>query len=137
MPEARLRPKIVRMLTDLAREEPVALGVSGRCMEPAIESGSVVSIEGQTVYFPGDVVAVRLPDGRVVLHRFLGYRPLGARLGVVTCADNARIPDAAAPASSVIGKVKGSRPTPRERAAAASSYALFAAAYLRRRTFGR
>ncbi|HEY0781001.1 MAG TPA: S24/S26 family peptidase, partial [Thermoanaerobaculia bacterium] len=83
-PAVSLAPRALSGLRELAREGPIAVAVRGGCMAPLVVDGGRVEIVAARRYWPGDVVAFAAADGRLSLHRLLGYRPLGGRLAFVT-----------------------------------------------------
>ena len=83
---------------------PFEVTVHGGCMEPAIASGSTVSVVDRRWLVCGDVVVARR-GGRFEAHRFLGYRPSRTGLVAITQADDATTPDTAVPIAHVIGAV--------------------------------
>ena len=66
--------QILRALSELSREEPVAARLRGSCMTPTLEDGQRVLIERRRLYWPGDILAFGV-DGDLRAHRLLGYRP--------------------------------------------------------------
>ena len=98
---------VVRALRNLAEDAPLELRVSGECMAPLLESGAMVQVVRRPFYWPGDPLVVHAPDGRLLVHRLLGFYPRARRLRWLTQADNARWPDAAVPAERIIGRVCG------------------------------
>jgi hypothetical protein len=114
-----------RLLAALAAAVRLPLRVRGGCMAPALADGEIVSVARRRVYWPGDVVAVAGPGGRLLVHRALGYWPGRDGLALLTQADAAARPDQAAPRDAVVGVVVrrgaarfGVRPRERVRAAA-------------------
>jgi|SRR6185295_8165942 len=131
-PAVPLAPRALSGLRELVREAPIALAVRGACMAPLVAEGERVEIVAARRYWPGDVVAFAAPDGRLVLHRLLGYRPLGGRLAFVTQGDGCPVADPPVPRERILGRRVG--PVP----AAARLRAV--AAFVRlagRRLFGR
>lgn len=103
---------VVRALRNLAEDAPLELRVSGECMAPLLESGAMVQVVRRPFYWPGDPLVVHAPDGRLLVHRLLGFYPRARRLRWLTQADNARWPDAAVPAERIIGRVCGGQCAP-------------------------
>ena len=58
-------------------------------MQGSVPAGSDVRLEGDRLYWPGDIVAFKRGDDEVVSHRFLGYLPGRRGWRVITRADNA------------------------------------------------
>jgi hypothetical protein len=89
-------------LRDLARDGWVEVDVRGSCMAPRIADGQRVRIVAARVYWPGDVLAFQSGDGRLRVHRLLGYSPGG----LVTRGDHCPCHDGAVPAERVLGRVE-------------------------------
>ena len=98
-----LRAGAFEALRDLARDGWVEVDVRGSCMEPRIADGQRVRIVAARVYWPGDILAFQSGDGRLRIHRFLGYAPGG----LVTRGDRCPCHDGAVPAARVLGRVEG------------------------------
>ncbi len=96
------RLALLEMAQDLGQLE---LLVRGDCMVPLIVEGDRLVVEQEKRYWPGDVVAFFAHDGRFLVHRVIGYRPVGGRLGVVTAADRAPGWDDPVPVGGVLGRV--------------------------------
>jgi len=103
---------VARALRELAAETPLSLRVSGDCMAPLLESGAMIQVIRQRVYWPGDPVVVHALDGRLLVHRLLGCYSKGRGWRWLTQADNALRPDAAVPGERLIGKVCGGQCAP-------------------------
>lgn len=103
-------PPVLQAVRELAREEPVPLTVRGSCMAPVYADGGRVEIVPARLYWPGDVVAFQGPDGRLRLHRFLGYRWSAGRLAGVTRGDGCPFHDPPVPLPSLLGRVPGPVP---------------------------
>jgi hypothetical protein len=88
----------------LASQEAVSVRVEGQCMAPRIASGVTVAVAPRAVYWPGDVLAFEGRDGRLWLHRLIGWRPWNGRWCLVTRADNGDHPDPPLPAAAVLGR---------------------------------
>jgi hypothetical protein len=108
-------------LRELAREGPIAVRVRGSCMAPRLADGSSVEIAAASFYWPGDVVAVAAPDGRLLLHRLLGYRLRGGRLACVTRGDAATGHDQPAAPDRLLGRTLD-RPAPADRLRAMATF---------------
>lgn len=100
-----LRSTLFEALRDLAREGPVEVTVRGGCMAPHLADGETVRVVAARIYWPGDVVAFRSGDGRLRLHRLLGYRPWGRRIAVVTRGDGCPCHDGAVPLDRLLGRL--------------------------------
>jgi hypothetical protein len=79
-------------------------------MAPVHADGSRVEIVPARVYWPGDVVAFQGPDGRLRLHRFLGYRWSAGQLAGVTRGDGSPLHDPPIPLAKLVGRVPGPVP---------------------------
>lgn len=99
------RPGTMEGLRRLARSEGIALRIRGTCMEPDLRDGETVVVRARRIYLPGDVLAVR-GAGEIVVHRFLGYLPVGRGWQVWTQADEAARPDSAVRPGDVVGRVE-------------------------------
>ena len=119
-------------LRELAREAPVEVQVRGDCMAPLLADGARVRVAAARVYWPGDVVVFRAPDGRLLAHRLLGYRLHAGSLALVTRGDSCPVHDAPVPLARVLGRIQGAASGPRVRAAALRRFFGLALARLRR-----
>jgi len=99
------RAKTARLMRELVRETALEVPVAGQCMAPLLVEGERVGLEPARLLWPGDVVAFRSADGRLLLHRFLGYWPTSRGLRLLTQADSAPAPDAPVEPASVIGRL--------------------------------
>ncbi|MES1243148.1 MAG: S24/S26 family peptidase [Acidobacteriota bacterium] len=97
-----LRAGVFEALRDLAREGPVEVDVRGSCMAPRIADGQRVRVVAARVYWPGDILAFQSGDGRLRVHRLLGWAPGG----LVTRGDHCPCHDGAVPAARVLGRVE-------------------------------
>lgn len=128
-----LAENIGRVLRDVAREAPLTLRVQGGCMEPSVSDGDEVRVRRQRIYLPGDVLAVHGKDGRLTLHRCLGYVIARDGLGVVTQADSSNTADTRVPLDRVIGRAELPSPPLSTRVRSVTRYARwFGAAAARR-----
>jgi hypothetical protein len=123
-------PRVFEALRRLAREGPVEVLVRGDCMAPLIADGEQVRVAAARTYWPGDVVVFRAPDGRLLAHRLLGYRPFAGGLALVTRGDACVVHDAPVPPAAVLGRVEAARPA---LALRVSSFLRFLALVWRRR----
>lgn len=103
-------PRIFEALRRLAREGPVEVSVRGDCMAPLFADGDRVQVAAARAYWPGDVVVFRAPDGRLLAHRLLGYRPYAGSFAFVTRGDACVVHDAPVPSAAVLGRVDAARP---------------------------
>lgn len=99
--------KVLRALRELAAEQPLAVRVTGDCMSPLAHDGDIVKVSRARFYWPGDVIAFRHSDGRLLMHRLIGYWPTAGGLGIITQADSSSSCEAAFGLDCVIGKVSG------------------------------
>jgi hypothetical protein len=97
--------KTFAAVRDLAAEAPVDATVRGSSMAPLLEDGDRVRIARARLYLPGDVVAFRSGDGRLVVHRLLGYRLHHGRLAGVTRGDAVPQTDPPVPFGELLGRV--------------------------------
>jgi signal peptidase I len=105
-------------LQGLAREAPVEVRVQGDCMKPFFADGDRVLVSAARLYWPGDVLVFRAPDGRLLAHRFLGYRPWQRGIALVTRGDSCVVHDFPVLKTAVLGRIAAVRPSLRGRAAA-------------------
>jgi hypothetical protein len=105
-------------LQGLAREAPVEVRVQGDCMAPFFANGGRVLVSAARLYWPGDVLVFRAPDGRLLAHRLLGYRPWRGGIALVTRGDSCIVHDFPVSKTAVLGRVDAVRPSLRGRAAA-------------------
>jgi hypothetical protein len=98
-----------------------------------------VRIERTKFYVPGDVVAFHCPhQGRLLVHRFLGYVRRRGTWKLMTMPDRGLAPDPLVDLASVLGRVAGQsgRPYhvgPGKRLEAVRRYSLWCARYVIRR----
>jgi hypothetical protein len=122
-------------LRDLAREHPVEVTVRGGCMAPLLSEGERVAVAPARLYWPGDVVVFQAADGRLLVHRLLGWRPWSGALACVTRGDGCPCHDARVPRARLLGRViapERARPRPAERLRALAAFCLLAARRLGR-----
>jgi signal peptidase I len=105
-------------IQDLAREAPVEVRVQGDCMRPFFADGDRVLVSAARLYWPGDILVFRAPDGRLLAHRLLGYRPWRGGIALVTRGDACVVHDSPVPKAAVLGRIASVRPSLRGRAAA-------------------
>lgn len=91
-------------LRAFAATEPVELTVAGHCMEPLIPHGARITIR-RRAYLPGDVVAFRRADGRLLVHRVLGFYVGRRGATVVAQGDRLSREDEPVPLDRVLGRV--------------------------------
>jgi hypothetical protein len=122
-------------LRELARELPLVVTVRGDCMAPRLRDGDQVAVAPAARYWPGDVVAFRTPQGRLAVHRLLGYRLCAGRLLCVTRGDHCDLPDSPLAPERLVGRAVP-RPTLAERAQALLAWLALALRAARRRLAG-
>ena len=90
----------------LAEGENVVCQVDGECMEPALGHQSSVELERPKFFIPGDVVAFHCESqGRLLVHRFLGYIRRRGVWKIMTMPDRGLKPDPFVDLSAVLGRV--------------------------------
>ena len=92
-------------LRDLARERPVEVTVRGGSMAPLLADGERVAVAPARRYWPGDVVVFQAADGRMLVHRLLGFRRSGGAIACITRGDAVSGQDPPVPLSSLLGRV--------------------------------
>ncbi len=115
-------PEVFATLRAMARERPVEVTVRGGCMAPRLADGDRVEVAPARLYWPGDVLVFRSSDGRLRVHRFLGYRLHAGRLACVTRGDGCACRDFPVPLDGVLGRVAGPGAGPVLRLRAALEY---------------
>ena len=95
------------LLKKFVQEGPLTVIVDGECMQRTIPEGSRLRLESKRKYWPGDVVAFKRGDGKIVCHRFLGFFPGRSGWSVITRAENSKRADKPAYVRYVLGKVAG------------------------------
>ena len=93
------------ILKTFVQEGPLTVVVNGDCMQRTIPGGSRLRLENRRRYWPGDVIAFKRGDGKIVSHRLLGYAPGRTGWLVITRAENARQVDVPVFVREVLGKV--------------------------------
>lgn len=101
------------VLRDLAREAPMTCRVRGSSMAPLLADGDRVEVAARRCYWPGDVIAFEAADGRLVVHRLIGYRPVRRGWRLVTRGDAAPAADVPVAPVRVLGRVVGGEGSPR------------------------
>jgi len=124
--------RVAAALRELARERPLAVTVRGDCMAPRLRDGDRVTVAPARRYWPGDVVAFHTPQGRLAVHRLLGYRLLAGRLACVTRGDRADLPDPPLAPARLLGRAL-LRPSLAERGRAVLAWLALALRAARRR----
>jgi len=103
--------------------------VRGGCMAPLLSEGERVAVAPARHYWPGDVVVFQAADGRLLVHRLLGWRPWAGSFACVTRGDGCPCHDAPVPRDRLLGRViapESARPRLAERLAALSAFLLLA-----------
>jgi hypothetical protein len=104
-PPEPLRTSYFEALRDLAREGPVEVIVRGSCMAPRVTNGERVQVAAVRFCWPGDLVAFQAGDGRLRLHRMLGYRPWKGGIALITRGDGCPCHDGPVPLGRILGRV--------------------------------
>lgn len=99
------RARLLRGVRELAAEGPLAVRVRGGSMAPLLRDGDRVEIAPARWPLPGDLVAFEAADGRLVVHRLLGYRWTAGGLACVTQGDAGPAPDSPVPRGRLLGRV--------------------------------
>lgn len=97
--------RVAAALREMARERPLAVTVRGKCMAPRLRDGDRIAVAPAPLYWPGDVVAFHTLQGRLAVHRLLGYRLVGGRLACVTRGDRCERPDPPLAPADLLGRV--------------------------------
>lgn len=93
------------VLRELAASEPVSLTVNGSCMRPTLADGDRIRVRSTRCYLPGDLLAFRRSDGRLLVHRLLGYT-IGRRgLRILASGDRLSREDEPVALTQVVGRV--------------------------------
>jgi hypothetical protein len=94
-------------LRRLAAVRPLPLQVVGCCMAPTLIDGDVVAVEPARFFLPGDVIAYRQPQtGRLLVHRFLGYRRSDSGWALLAQGDGCTTHDGWISPEQVIGRAR-------------------------------
>jgi hypothetical protein len=81
-------------------------------MIPCLESGARVQVTSQALYLPGDIVAFRRDDDRLLVHRVLGYTLTRRGLRLLAKGDRLAREDEPVPLGAVVGRVVASQGLP-------------------------
>lgn len=128
---------VFSVLQILAREAPVNVRAQGNCMAPFFADGDRVLVSAARRYWPGDVLVFRAPDGRLLAHRLLGYRPWKGGIALVTRGDACAVHDFPVPRTAVLGRIAAVRPSLKGRAGAVLGFLGLLIGRLASRTFQR
>jgi phage repressor protein C with HTH and peptisase S24 domain len=131
-----VRAVLERGVRELARERPLAAVVRGGSMAPLLADGDRVELGAVRWPLPGDVVAFATDDGRLVVHRLLGYRFWAGGLACVTRGDASPDLDPPVPRRRLLGRVVAparALPTPALRGRALLAFCRRACGSLRSR----
>ena len=134
LPEPRAR--LLRGVRELTREGPLGARVRGGSMAPLLADGDRVELAPARWPLPGDLVAFEAGEGRLVVHRLLGYRWTAGGLACVTQGDASPAPDPPVPRARLLGRVVApahALPSPARRARALGAFARRAFAWAARR----
>ena len=124
LPEPRAR--LLRGVRELTGEGPLGARVRGGSMAPLLADGDRVELAPARWPLPGDLVAFETGDGRLVVHRLLGYRWTAGGIACVTQGDASPAPDPPVPRSRLLGRVVAparALPSPARRARALGALA--------------
>ena len=105
----RIRAQIASTLRALAAEAPLEMVVSGNCMEPCLAGGDRIRVSAQRFYLPGDIVAFRREDSRLLVHRVLGYTLSHRGLRLMAKGDRLSREDEPVALNGVLGRVVARR----------------------------
>ncbi len=97
--------RLLRGVRELARRGPLAATVRGGSMAPLLADGDRVELAPAGWPLPGDVVAFAAADGRLVVHRVLGYRWAAGGIACLTQGDASPDPDPPVPRRRLLGRV--------------------------------
>ena len=106
-------------------------------MRPCLDDGEAVRILDRGALLPGDIVAYCDDDGRMVLHRLIGWYRRNGSWRLLLQADSARRPDRGIPRERALGKAVDIPVPLRHRIRATGRYAWFAVAATAGRARGR
>ncbi len=95
------------LLRDIAGNEELTIFVSGPCMDPVLPDGSRIHVRRKRWYWPGDVVAFRRSDGRLLVHRTLGYAVGRRGLALLAKGDRLAREDEPVSLTHIVGRVVG------------------------------
>lgn len=57
----------------IAAERELRVKIDGECMYPLLKSGARVLIKQRRFYFPGDCLVFAGNEGKLMVHRLIGY----------------------------------------------------------------
>ncbi len=120
--DSQATTKLWPWLTELAAQGPVRVQIRGGCMAPIVSDGDSVDVKRSPFYVPGDILAARTRDGRLVAHRFLGYVPTRRGIALAMQADHSLTADGLVRGDDVLGKVVSQTPASTDRVRAAARF---------------
>ena len=92
------------LLKSFVQEGPLTVVVNGDCMQATFPRNSHLLLERMRIYWPGDAVAFKRGDGKIVCHRFLGYLPTHRGWCILTRADSSARADMPVFVRHVLGR---------------------------------
>jgi len=104
-PAVTLSTRTLVALRELAAEAPVTVTVAGDCMTPTLRSGDRVRVIRAKVLWPGDIVTFQRADGRLLVHRMLGYTLGSHGLSLLARGDHLSREDEPVRLDRVVGRV--------------------------------
>ncbi len=123
----------------LADGEGAVLRIDGGCMTPDLAHQQPVRVERAGFFWPGDVVAFHCPyQGRLLMHRCLGYVRSRGTWKLMTMPDRGIKPDVLVDLPRVLGRIGSHagapyRPRIANRAECVRRYVVWSARFLLRR----
>lgn len=96
---------IDKALQGMVTDTPLSVRISGNCMAPVLKDQDLVKVQRQQWYWPGDILVLRLGDGRLVGHRLIGIYLRRKQLRFLTRGDNAQRPDGSVCGEQILGKI--------------------------------
>lgn len=98
--------ELAKALHTMAAEGPLELDIRGESMTPVLSSGTRVRVAPSRVYLPGDLIAFpRSTDGRLLVHRMIGWSLSRGRLELVARGDARAGADPPVVTRDVLGRV--------------------------------
>lgn len=101
----KIQAQMASALRAMAKEEPIDLIVAGDCMSPRLQGGDRIGVTPRRIYLPGDIVAFRRSDDRLLVHRVLGYTFSSRGFRLLAKGDRLAREDDPIQLGSVVGRV--------------------------------